>query len=92
MCLVLPQQSEEIDQYTHAVPVLNAIQSLLVKNDLVYDSELIFAKVPILKFKDKHSDIEVDLNVNNIVGIRNTQLIKCYTRSKLIFINSNKQT
>lgn len=42
--------------------------------------KLIHAKIPILKFSDKRSKIEVDLNINNIVGIRNTQLIRCYTR------------
>jgi hypothetical protein len=84
MCIVLPNQSELIDQHLYAIPVLNMVQALLTKNDLVSESDLICAKVPILKFKDKKSQIEVDLNVNNIVGIRNTQLIKCYTRRKWI--------
>ena len=49
--------------------------SAFVKNPIV-----ILAKVPILKFTDSASGLEVDLNVNNIVGIRNTQLVECYTR------------
>ena len=52
--------------------------------DFVRNLELIMAKVPILKFTDVVSGIEVDLNVNNIVGIRNTQLIECYTRSEFV--------
>uniref|UniRef100_A0A8C9VL94 polynucleotide adenylyltransferase n=1 Tax=Scleropages formosus TaxID=113540 RepID=A0A8C9VL94_SCLFO len=40
--------------------------------------QLIRAKVPILKFRDKVSGVEFDLNVNNIVGIRNTFLLRTY--------------
>lgn len=44
--------------------------------------ELIQAKVPILKFHDSIQNLEVDLNCNNAVGIRNTHLLYCYSRSK----------
>uniref|UniRef100_A0A3B4BF86 polynucleotide adenylyltransferase n=1 Tax=Periophthalmus magnuspinnatus TaxID=409849 RepID=A0A3B4BF86_9GOBI len=37
---------------------------------------LIRAKVPILRFKEKGSNLEFDLNVNNTVGIRNTFLLR----------------
>ncbi|CAB1321465.1 unnamed protein product, partial [Coregonus sp. 'balchen'] len=40
--------------------------------------QLIRAKVPILKFRDKVSGVEFDLNVNNTVGIRNTFLLRSY--------------
>uniref|UniRef100_A0A3B4BCE1 polynucleotide adenylyltransferase n=1 Tax=Periophthalmus magnuspinnatus TaxID=409849 RepID=A0A3B4BCE1_9GOBI len=40
---------------------------------------LIRAKVPILRFKEKGSNLEFDLNVNNTVGIRNTFLLRSYT-------------
>ncbi|XP_054411646.2 poly(A) RNA polymerase GLD2 isoform X5 [Pongo abelii] len=40
--------------------------------------QLIRAKVPIVKFRDKVSCVEFDLNVNNIVGIRNTFLLRTY--------------
>lgn len=40
--------------------------------------ELIQAKVPILKFSDRKRYLEVDLNCNNSVGIRNTHLLRCY--------------
>ncbi|XP_037536397.1 poly(A) RNA polymerase GLD2 [Nematolebias whitei] len=40
--------------------------------------QLIRAKVPILRFKQKGSDLEFDLNINNTVGIRNTFLLKGY--------------
>lgn len=34
------------------------------------------------------SGIEVDLNINNAVGIRNTQLLSSYARSKLKALDS----
>ena len=40
--------------------------------------ELIQAKVPLLKFRDRLLDIHVDLNIHNTVGIRNTRLLKAY--------------
>lgn len=43
-------------------------------------TELILAKVPILKFKDSRYGFEVDLNCNNAVGIRNTHLMHCYAQ------------
>lgn len=43
---------------------------------------LIQAKVPILRFKDDIHKVEIDLNYNNCVGIRNTHLLHCYGRSK----------
>lgn len=47
------------------------------------DFRLIQAKVPILRFRDKDRQIEVDLNFNNSIGIRNTHLLHCYSQSKL---------
>lgn len=44
------------------------------------DAELIQAKVPILKFRDSRNGLQVDLNCNNVVGIRNTNLLHCYSR------------
>lgn len=43
---------------------------------------LIQAKVPILRFRDTVDQIEVDLNYNNSVGIRNTHLLYCYSKCK----------
>ncbi|XP_033828756.1 poly(A) RNA polymerase GLD2 [Periophthalmus magnuspinnatus] len=44
---------------------------------------LIRAKVPILRFKEKGSNLEFDLNVNNTVGIRNTFLLRSYTHADI---------
>lgn len=44
--------------------------------------DLIHAKVPILKFRVAKEGIDVDLNCNNAVGIRNTHLLYCYAQGK----------
>eukprot|EP00064_Thunnus_orientalis_P006497 superscaffoldBa00000677_g6515 len=46
-------------------------------------TQLIRAKVPILRFREKGSDLEFDLNVNNTVGIRNTFLLRSYAYADL---------
>lgn len=43
---------------------------------------LIEAKVPILRFRDRIHQLEVDLNFNNCVGIKNTHLLYCYSQRK----------
>lgn len=52
--------------------------NFILSVDFVDNIELIWAKVPILKFRDSCRNLEVDLNCNNAVGIRNTHLLHCY--------------
>jgi len=53
----------------------------VLKNyNFVTKMQIILAKVPILKFNDRISGIEVTLNVNKLVSIRNTHLIHDYTK------------
>jgi poly(A) RNA polymerase GLD2 len=44
------------------------------------DIELIPAKVPILKFRQRNGGLEVDLCVNNPTSIRNTHLLFYYSK------------
>ncbi|GAA6087790.1 poly(A) RNA polymerase GLD2 [Tachysurus ichikawai] len=76
LCLVV--QERPINQKTDAVYILSLVQKLLYKLSYIERPQLIRAKVPILKFKDRVSGVEFDLNVNNIVGIRNTFLLRTY--------------
>lgn len=78
MCLMLTHY--EIDQKTEATNILRQILRPLKKCSYIEQLELIRAIVPILKFRDGISGVEVDLNVNNAVGIRNTHLLKCYSK------------
>lgn len=80
MCLVISDR--EIDQATEALPVLHFVRDQIRQFEFVRRSNLILAKVPLLRFEDAASSVVVDLNVNNSVGIRNTHLINCYTRRK----------
>lgn len=78
MCLMLTPC--EVDQRNEAITVLQHASRILNQADFITKTQLIYAKVPILKFSDKASGVEMDLNVNNAVGIRNTQLLNCYSR------------
>uniref|UniRef100_A0AAY4BNN4 polynucleotide adenylyltransferase n=1 Tax=Denticeps clupeoides TaxID=299321 RepID=A0AAY4BNN4_9TELE len=76
LCLVINEGS--VSKKAHAVHVLSRVQKLFHSLSYIQRPQLIQAKVPILKFKDKFSGVEFDLNVNNIVGIRNTFLLRTY--------------
>ncbi|XP_067424613.1 poly(A) RNA polymerase GLD2 isoform X3 [Emydura macquarii macquarii] len=84
LCLVVKE--EPVNQKTEARHILSLVQKLfctkLCKSqttaNYIERPQLIRAKVPIVKFRDKVSCVEFDLNVNNVVGIRNTFLLRTY--------------
>ncbi|XP_066994458.1 poly(A) RNA polymerase gld-2 homolog A [Anabrus simplex] len=78
MCLLV--RHSEMDQRNEAVGHLEQILKYLRRCEFIAQPELIQAKVPILKFRDAHQGLEVDLNCNNAVGIRNTHLLYCYSQ------------
>ncbi|XP_028980216.2 poly(A) RNA polymerase GLD2 isoform X2 [Esox lucius] len=80
LCLVI--QAAPVDQRNDAVYVLSLIQQLFYRLSYIERPQLIRAKVPILKFRDKVSGVEFDLNVNNTVGIRNTFLLRSYANTE----------
>ena len=45
---------------------------------------MIFAKVPIIKFFDNISQCDVDININNIVGIKNSFLLKSISLGNIL--------
>ncbi|XP_073695836.1 poly(A) RNA polymerase GLD2 [Garra rufa] len=76
LCLVI---EEGLGNHTaNAVYVLSRVQKLLYTLSYIERPQLIRAKVPILKFRDRVSGVEFDLNFNNTVGIRNTFLLRTY--------------
>lgn len=81
LCLYV-RPVDDLDPRSHALLHLNYILSYIRSFDpMVHlDAELIQAKVPILKFRDSRNGLQVDLNCNNVVGIRNTNLLHCYSR------------
>ncbi|XP_063912334.1 poly(A) RNA polymerase gld-2 homolog A-like isoform X2 [Zophobas morio] len=78
ICFLIKPYSHEprIDSLHH----LNYLQQGLLKSGLASEAELVMAKVPILKFKNKDTGFKVDLNCNNIVGIQNTRLLYSYAQ------------
>uniref|UniRef100_A0A1B6CDZ4 Uncharacterized protein n=1 Tax=Clastoptera arizonana TaxID=38151 RepID=A0A1B6CDZ4_9HEMI len=78
MCLLT--RSCDNDQRVQALNHLTHVQKYLIHLDSVDCIHLIEAKVPILKFRDIYQGIDVDLNFNNSVGIRNTHLLYCYSK------------
>ncbi|XP_043460868.1 poly(A) RNA polymerase gld-2 homolog A-like isoform X1 [Leptopilina heterotoma] len=78
MCLLI--KHTEMDQKNEAIYHLDHILRSLNRCDFIKNLELIQAKVPILKFHDSLQKLDVDLNCNNSVGIRNTHLMYCYSR------------
>ncbi|KAF9419913.1 hypothetical protein HW555_003746 [Spodoptera exigua] len=77
LCLYV-RPVDDLDPRAHALLHLNYILSYIRSFDP--NAELIQAKVPILKFRDSRNGLQVDLNCNNVVGIRNTNLLHCFSR------------
>ncbi|CAL1615965.1 unnamed protein product [Knipowitschia caucasica] len=79
LCLVIKLKQTNVK----VIDVLFAVLRLLRNLDYVDRVLLIRAKVPILRFKERGSNLEFDLNVNNTVGIRNTFLLRSYTNADI---------
>ncbi|XP_017082597.2 poly(A) RNA polymerase gld-2 homolog A [Drosophila eugracilis] len=69
-----------IDPRMEAVYHLQLMKDLLNHTNMFQDFNLIEARVPILRFTDRQHKVEVDINFNNSVGIRNTHLLYCYSQ------------
>ncbi|XP_065059780.1 poly(A) RNA polymerase GLD2-like [Rhopilema esculentum] len=78
-CLMLTHW-RHVDQRFEAVHYLRTLHRLLKHFPYIRELQVIRAKVPILKFKDSVSACECDININNSVGIRNTHLLRTYSR------------
>lgn len=79
LCLVIKE--EPMNQKTEARHILSLLQKhFYTRLSYIERPQLIRAKVPIVKFRDKVSGVEFDLNVNNVVGIRNTFLLRTYAQ------------
>ncbi|XP_033474392.1 poly(A) RNA polymerase GLD2 [Epinephelus lanceolatus] len=81
LCLVL--DGNKRPEAIHALSVLQRLFKLFKSLPYVERTQLIRAKVPILRFREKGSELEFDLNVNNTVGIRNTFLLRSYAYADL---------
>lgn len=76
LCLVI-YDSEISKDFASAI--LTLVKKSLGLCKFVRRLIIIPAVVPILRFKDTISNIECDINVNNVAGVRNTHLLKYYS-------------
>nr|XP_027194751.1 myb-like protein AA [Dermatophagoides pteronyssinus] len=78
LCMVIYDRYGQVDERyqnrLHAEYTLDRIRKILEHCGLAYDSKVIRANVPILKFYD-HNHIEVNLNLNKLVTVQNTLLL-----------------
>ncbi|XP_078481455.1 uncharacterized protein LOC100181643 isoform X2 [Ciona intestinalis] len=79
LCLVFDPRNKTVNRKT-VLKMLNRMKQLLNNAHFVKNLQLIYATVPILKFEDRISGMECDLNVNNLTGIRNSFLLLAYAR------------
>uniref|UniRef100_A0A1A9W310 PAP-associated domain-containing protein n=1 Tax=Glossina brevipalpis TaxID=37001 RepID=A0A1A9W310_9MUSC len=79
MCLVSRSPST-IDPRMESLFNLTVLRDCLSKSGEFENFNLIEAKVPILRFRERIHQLEVDLNFNNCVGIKNTHLLYCYSQ------------
>ncbi|NXD27431.1 GLD2 polymerase, partial [Spelaeornis formosus] len=80
LCLVVKEEPvSNVNQKTEARRILSLVQKLFSTklSNYIERPQLIKAKVPIVKFRDK-VNVDFDLNVNNVIGIRNTFLLRTY--------------
>ncbi|CAG2161642.1 unnamed protein product [Oppiella nova] len=81
-CLIIYDSEDNIDKrYDNKHTVLSKLEELkqiLQSNSVSDNPQVIPALVPILKFIESSTGIEVNINVNRIVTIRNTHLMHMY--------------
>lgn len=80
LCVVLHVEEGAIDQRKDALIILNMLRQAYCKFRTLSEIEVVRAKVPILRFKDEWSGLDCDVNINNVVGIRNSFLLRGYAQ------------
>uniref|UniRef100_A0A182SK56 Poly(A) RNA polymerase mitochondrial-like central palm domain-containing protein n=1 Tax=Anopheles maculatus TaxID=74869 RepID=A0A182SK56_9DIPT len=86
MCIVDIDGPTYCDTRTEALNNLLRVKSFIESMSTSTSFEhldLIRAKVPILRFRHVQENIDIDLSINNRVGIRNTHLLHCYAQLDL---------
>lgn len=75
MCLVLEPKGSATSDTNDLLKMVNEHLSTF---SFVSNARIIPAKVPIFQFLDNVGKIDVTLNINKLVSVRNTQLLHCY--------------
>eukprot|EP00178_Gracilaria_changii_P003493 TRINITY_DN1517_c0_g1_i1.p2 TRINITY_DN1517_c0_g1~~TRINITY_DN1517_c0_g1_i1.p2 ORF type:complete len:1025 (+),score=145.03 TRINITY_DN1517_c0_g1_i1:166-3075(+) len=61
-----------------AKAILARLAAIMEHNRIVVLTKLLDARVPVIKMLDSISGLQVDVCVNNILAVRNTELLKAY--------------
>uniref|UniRef100_A0A5S6QBX4 PAP-associated domain-containing protein n=1 Tax=Trichuris muris TaxID=70415 RepID=A0A5S6QBX4_TRIMR len=82
VCLLWHPEVAEVHRRSLSLDLLRIVGNVLAASGLVAETRLIAARVPILRLDllPPFEDIQVDLNVNNPNGIRNTYLLRTYAQ------------
>uniref|UniRef100_A0A182MRE9 Poly(A) RNA polymerase mitochondrial-like central palm domain-containing protein n=1 Tax=Anopheles culicifacies TaxID=139723 RepID=A0A182MRE9_9DIPT len=86
MCIVDIDGPTYCDSRTEALNNLLRVKSFIESmpsSSCFEHLDLIRAKVPILRFRHVQENVDIDLSINNRVGIRNTHLLHCYAQLDL---------
>lgn len=79
-CLVTSYKSHVRKERKRMMGALHQVRDLLCGAPFAQDLQMVPAKVPIVKFTDAYSGMECDINVNNTIGVRNTELMRQYSK------------
>ncbi|KAF8925411.1 hypothetical protein BGZ58_000829 [Dissophora ornata] len=74
LCITTP-----IFQKTQSYNNMRVLANVLRKGGMTQVKAITDARVPIVKFVDPNSKINCDINTNHVLGIHNSELIRCYT-------------
>lgn len=58
--------------------ILARLATIMEENNIAVLSTVLEARVPVIKMHDPKSKLQVDVCVNNILAVRNTELLKAY--------------
>ncbi|CAN8063483.1 unnamed protein product [Agarophyton chilense] len=73
------KQNGGLDSAMHsAKAILARLAAIMEHNRIVVLTKLLDARVPVIKMLDSISGLQVDVCVNNILAVRNTELLKAY--------------
>lgn len=84
MSLYMPKEVADAHARKNAQPghspkqILARLAIIMQQNNMVILSELLDARVPVIKMMDTTSSLQVDVCVNNILAVRNTELLNAY--------------
>ncbi|CAI8156740.1 MAG: Uncharacterised protein [Methanobacteriota archaeon] len=72
LCLIVPNGKEK--------QIVKRISAMMERQGMENVKALTRAKVPIVKFSDPRSGIDVDISVNNTLALHNTKLLSAYSK------------